>query len=106
MEEFLKLVKHPTLVIFLLAGIGITNIANLKLSTNPDVVRPDPYTGKMAAEIAKTVDRRLAECDAAIQNERDWRDAHIEFGRASQIQQSAINERHKAQIEELYRRLP
>jgi len=67
-EELLKLVKHPTLIVLLLAGIGITNIANLKLSTDPTVVRPDPYTGQQAK--ADNAELR-AEFLGVIQENRD-----------------------------------
>ena len=103
MDDFLQ---HPKTIIAALVLIGVSSIANLKLGTDPDIIRPDAYTGAMARDRAIQVDRRLAECDRFIENDRDWREAHIEWGRAASIKQSAVNERHKAQIEELYRRLP
>ena len=99
------LLKHPYVLLVALAAVGLSSLINIKLSTDP-TARPDAYTATMARERADEVDRRLAECDRYITNDRNWREAHIEWGRAASIKQSAVNERHKAQIEEIYRRLP
>ena len=97
--------KHPLVFAATLVAIGVSSVANIKLSTDP-TARPGAYTATMARDRAVTVDRRLGECDAADAAEENWRQAHVEWGRVMSIKQAEINSLHKAQIEEIYRRLP
>ena len=68
MEELLKFFKPQSLIIVLLAGIGVTNVVNIKLSTDPSVIRPDAYTGSKAKA---DNDILRAELAGQIQENRD-----------------------------------
>lgn len=61
------LIKHPLLVIGLLAGIGVTNIINLKLSSDPHA-RPDPYTGSEG----RAVEARVLELERRYNEHIRW----------------------------------
>ena len=91
MDELLKSVlKHPAVLVLLLASIGATNLINLKLSTDPSVVRPDAYTGSRAkAEHAEL----RAEFLGVIQENRDDIDVlrhKLEQFREEQIQNTLL----------------
>ena len=50
------LIKHPLVVLVAWALVGISSLANLKLSTDP-TARPDPFTGTQGTELERRIDR-------------------------------------------------
>ena len=89
MEELLKLFKSQTLIVILLAGIGVTNIANLKLSTDQTVVRPDPQTGEDSDRQHKEL---RAEFLGVVQENRDDVDSIRERLERMTLRVNAIRE--------------
>ena len=66
MEQLKKLLEHPIMVIVLLAGIGLSDIVNLKLQSDPNA-RPDPFTGTEG----KALEARIIELEK-------WRNDHAD----------------------------
>jgi hypothetical protein len=97
--------RHPLLVIATLVAIGAVNLANIKLSSDPEVVRPDPWTGTEGRANRAAIEElhRLLRENTA--RDSDWRADHLEWGNSRSIVQQGINERHEAQIQELQRHM-
>lgn len=82
-----EILKHPIVIIVLLAGVGLSNIINIKLASDPHA-RPDPFTGTEGAAL-----------EERIRDLEEWKHNHVKWGREQ-------HGRHEANIQELYRRLP
>lgn len=97
-----KLVAFALLVLF---GGNFSGILN---TINPDI-RSDPFTGSEGRDLQRQIDAikqddfELRESMQALED--DYHD-HIEWGREVRSNNAGTLERHEAQIQELYRRLP
>ena len=97
--------KLAALIILVLFGGNLTGIIN---SVSPDY-RADPFTGSEGADLQRQIDDikiNDAECRAAMSAHLEEYNDHIEWGRDVRSNNSGTLQRHEAQIQELYRRLP
>lgn len=88
MEDDKKLLAAALVVIFGGNASGIIN------AVNPNV-RSDPFTGSQGKALAER-----------IHDLEEWKRDHVKWGRDRSIISNGQYERHEAQIQELYRRLP
>ena len=62
--------KNPLVVLLALAAVGISTLVNTQLATNPQAVRPDPFTGTEGRAI-----------EARVYELEKWRNEHTSWGR-------------------------
>ena len=97
--------KLAALIVLVLFGGNITGIIN---SVSPDY-RADPFTGSQGDELQRQIDEIRAddaECRAGLAAHLENYREHINWGREVRSDNAGTLERHEAQIQELYRRLP
>jgi len=97
--------KLVALVILILFGGNITGIIN---SISPDY-RADPFTGSEGRDLQRQIDdirQNDTELRSAVAEHIKAYNEHIRWGSDVRSNNEGTLERHEAQIQELYRRLP
>ena len=114
-REFTISLENITDRIVLLVVLGIIGGPGIVSMVVPGA-RPDAFTGTQGRELKQSLNNQQRQIDEIKQNDLETRQLlqelindyheHIEWGRDVRSDNTGTLQRHEAQIQELYRRLP